>query len=146
MMNVNRFSRPIRQRKANGEMNVVPYIDVMLVLLVIFMVAAPMLTTGIDINPPQENTKPIATNEMSPVIVAITAEGELFVSHQDAIDEPVDTDGLDRLLQALIAKNNQIQVMIQADKKVAYQAVMQVMAIAQNAGVEQIGLLSEPVK
>lgn len=91
MMNVNRFSRPIRQRKANGEMNVVPYIDVMLVLLVIFMVAAPMLTTGIDINPPQENTKPIATNEMSPVIVAITAEGELFVSHQDAIDEPVDT-------------------------------------------------------
>lgn len=146
MMNVNRFSRPIRQRKANGEMNVVPYIDVMLVLLVIFMVAAPMLTTGIDINPPQENTKPIATNEMSPVIVAITAEGELFVSHQDAIDEPVDTDGLDRLLQALIAKNNQTQVMIQADKKVAYQAVMQVMAIAQNAGVEQIGLLSEPAK
>lgn len=105
-----------------------------------------MLTTGIDINPPQENTKPIATNEMSPVIVAITAEGELFVSHQDAIDEPVDTDGLDRLLQALIAKNNQTQVMIQADKKVAYQAVMQVMAIAQNAGVEQIGLLSEPAK
>lgn len=146
MMNVNRFSRPIRQRKANGEMNVVPYIDVMLVLLVIFMVAAPMLTTGIDINPPQENTKPIATNEMSPVIVAITAEGELFVSYQDALDEPVDTDGLDRLLQALIAKNNQIQVMIQADKKVAYQAVMQVMAIAQNAGVEQIGLLSEPAK
>lgn len=145
-MNVNRFSRPIRQRKANGEMNVVPYIDVMLVLLVIFMVAAPMLTTGIDINPPQENTKPIATNEMSPVIVAITAEGKLFVSYQDAIDEPVDTDGLDRLLQALIAKNNQTQVMIQADKKVAYQAVMQVMAIAQNAGVEQIGLLSEPAK
>lgn len=147
LMKTNRFSRPARFANAkNGEMNVVPYIDVMLVLLVIFMVAAPMLTTGVDVNPPQQDTKPIAISDTPPVIVAITADGKLFVSHQDAIDEAVDADALGVLLQAMFAKNANTQVMIQADEQVAYKSVMQVMAIAQNAGIEQISLLSEPDK
>lgn len=147
LMKINRFSRSTRFANAkNGEMNVVPYIDVMLVLLVIFMVAAPMLTTGVDVNPPQQDTKPIAISDAPPVIVAITADGKLFVSHQDAIDEAIDADALGVLLQAMFAKNANTQVMIQADEQVAYKSVMQVMAIAQNAGIEQISLLSEPDK
>lgn len=146
-MKINRFNRSTRfANTKNGEMNVVPYIDVMLVLLVIFMVAAPMLTTGVDVNPPQQDTKPIAISDAPPVIVAITADGKLFVSHQDAIDEAIDTDALGVLLQAMFAKNANTQVMIQADEQVAYKSVMQVMAIAQNAGIEQISLLSEPDK
>lgn len=128
-------------------MNVVPYIDVMLVLLIIFMVTAPMLTTGVEVNLPSEKTSNIAKSELTPVIVSLTKTGELFVSHEHAIDQAVSESELSTLLSNMASKHmgengSNLQVMINADKDNPYEAVMHVMAVVQGAGVTKVGLLS----
>lgn len=128
-------------------MNVVPYIDVMLVLLIIFMVTAPMLTTGVEVNLPSEKTSNIAKSELTPVIVSLTKTGELFVSHEHAIDQAVSESELSTLLSDMASKHmgengSNLQVMINADKDNSYEAVMHVMAVVQGAGVTKVGLLS----
>lgn len=138
------FHRPHRKTKLNGEMNVVPYIDVMLVLLIIFMVAAPMLTTGVDVSLPKEATSTIDTKDALPIIISMNRSGNLFVSHQDGLDEPMSLSQLMPFLQAAFAKNNQIQVLINADGQNSYNDIMQVMALVQNAGIDHVSLLSEP--
>ena len=78
-----------REKKAlNAEMNVVPYIDVMLVLLVIFMVTAPMLITGVDVDLPKEQTNTMSQSQL-PVIVSLTDSGEIFISYENNIDLPI---------------------------------------------------------
>lgn len=128
-------------------MNVVPYIDVMLVLLIIFMVTTPMLTTGVEVNLPSEKTSNITKSELTPVIVSLTKDGELFVSHERAIDQAISESELSALLTDMAQANigessSQLQVLINADKDNAYEAVMHVMALVQGAGVTKVGLLS----
>lgn len=135
------------KKPLNGEMNVVPYIDVMLVLLIIFMVTAPMLTTGVEVNLPSEKTSNITKSELTPVIVSLTKDGELFVSHERAIDQAISESELSALLTDMAQANmgesgGQLQVLINADKDNAYEAVMHVMALVQGAGVTKVGLLS----
>lgn len=135
-----RFTRT--QKSLNSQMNVVPYIDVMLVLLVIFMVTAPMITTGVEISLPAENTKSIKQSDL-PVIISLQADGTLYVSHKNAIDEPMDLVALDGLLRQLYAENNELQVMLNADARNPYSQIMAVMARIQQAGISQVSLLSE---
>lgn len=135
------------KKPLNSEMNVVPYIDVMLVLLIIFMVTAPMLTTGVEVNLPSEKTSNITKSELTPVIVSLTKDGELFVSHERAIDQAISESELSALLTDMAQANmgesgGQLQVLINADKDNAYEAVMHVMALVQGAGVTKVGLLS----
>lgn len=135
------------KKPLNSEMNVVPYIDVMLVLLIIFMVTAPMLTTGVEVNLPSEKTSNITKSELTPVIVSLTKDGELFVSHERAIDQAISESELSALLTDMAQANmgesgSQLQVLINADKDNAYEAVMHVMALVQGAGVTKVGLLS----
>ncbi|AWY20151.1 protein TolR [Moraxella bovis] len=135
------------KKSLNSEMNVVPYIDVMLVLLIIFMVTAPMLTTGVEVNLPSEKTSNITKSELTPVIVSLTKDGELFVSHERAIDQAISESELSALLTDMAQANmgesgSQLQVLINADKDNAYEAVMHVMALVQGAGVTKVGLLS----
>lgn len=142
----NRPSAFTRTKKPlNAEMNVVPYIDVMLVLLVIFMVTAPMLATGVDVSLPKEDTKTVSQNEL-PVIVSLKADGSVFVSHKNAIDEPMDDAQLDALLRNLYSENENLQVMVNADADNPYHQIMHIMALIQNAGVSQVSLLSEAAK
>ncbi|OOS25151.1 protein TolR [Moraxella pluranimalium] len=142
----NRPSAFARTKKPlNAEMNVVPYIDVMLVLLVIFMVTAPMLATGVDVSLPKEDTKTVSQNEL-PVIVSLKADGSVFVSHKNAIDEPMDDAQLDALLRNLYSENENLQVMVNADADNPYHQIMHIMALIQNAGVSQVSLLSEAAK
>lgn len=142
----NRPSAFARTKKPlNAEMNVVPYIDVMLVLLVIFMVTAPMFATGVDVSLPKEDTKTISQNEL-PVIVSLKADGSVFVSHKNAIDEPMDDAQLDALLRNLYSENENLQVMVNADADNPYHQIMHIMALIQNAGVSQVSLLSEAAK
>lgn len=132
------------QKRLSSDMNVVPYIDVMLVLLVIFMVTAPMLTTGIDVNLPSEKTANIAKNELTPVIISLTKDGLLFVSSERAIDQAISKKELATMLSELAqAKDGgDVQVFINADKDNEYSTVMHIMAIVQGAGISKVGLLS----
>lgn len=130
----------------SSDMNVVPYIDVMLVLLVIFMVTTPMMTTGVDVDLPKEQTKTLSQNQL-PVIVSLTGNGEIFISYEDFVDVPTSESELIKILSNLQAKGSAdglqpLQVMINADQNNQYGAIMGLMANLQQAGIQKVGLLT----
>jgi biopolymer transport protein TolR len=137
------FSRHTRKRKLKSDINVVPYIDVMLVLLVIFMVTAPLLNLGIDVDLPQSDAKPLEAKE-DPVQVIVDSKGEyrLQVGDQDA--ERVDLPTLGARVKALHDANPKLAVNFSGDVKAPYGAVAQAMNYVSAAGVERIGLVSQP--
>lgn len=136
-----------REKKAlNAEMNVVPYIDVMLVLLVIFMVTAPMLITGVDVDLPKEQTNTMSQSQL-PVIVSLTDSGEIFISYENNIDLPISEPELINTLSNLQSQSSNageppLQVMINADQNNQYGSIMTLMATLQQAGIEKVGLLT----
>lgn len=136
-----------REKKAlNAEMNVVPYIDVMLVLLVIFMVTAPMLITGVDVDLPKEQTNTMSQSQL-PVIVSLTDKGDIFISYENNVDVPVSEPELINTLSNLQSQSDNsnaepVQVMINADQNNQYGAIMTLMATLQQAGIEKVGLLT----
>ncbi|MDA5132171.1 MULTISPECIES: protein TolR [Psychrobacter] len=136
-----------REKKAlNAEMNVVPYIDVMLVLLVIFMVTAPMLITGVDVDLPKEQTNTMSQSQL-PVIVSLTGSGEIFISYENNIDLPISEPELIDTLSNLQNQSSEVgaqplQVMINADQNNQYGAIMTLMATLQQAGIQKVGLLT----
>ena len=136
-----------REKKAlNAEMNVVPYIDVMLVLLVIFMVTAPMLITGVDVDLPKEQTNTMSQSQL-PIIVSLTDNGEIFISYENNIDLPISEPELINTLSNLQSQSGNtntepLQVMINADQNNQYGAIMTLMATLQQAGIEKVGLLT----
>ena len=136
-----------REKKAlNVEMNVVPYIDVMLVLLVIFMVTAPMLITGVDVDLPKEQTNTMSQSQL-PVIVSLTESGEIFISYENNIDLPMSEPELIDTLSTLQNQSSEagaqpLQVMINADQNNQYGAIMTLMASLQQAGIQKVGLLT----
>ncbi|GAF60843.1 protein TolR [Psychrobacter glacincola] len=136
-----------REKKAlNAEMNVVPYIDVMLVLLVIFMVTAPMLITGVDVDLPKEQTNTMSQSQL-PVIVSLTDSGDIFISYEDNVDLPISEPELIDTLSNLQNQSSDagaqpLQVMINADQNNQYGAIMTLMATLQQAGIQKVGLLT----
>ena len=136
----------MRPRRLKNEINVVPYIDVMLVLLVIFMVTAPMLTTGVDVDLPKEQTTSMSQNQL-PVIISLTSSGEIFISYENNMDMPVSEPELIDTLTTLQTQSNAesgqpIQIMINADQNNQYGAIMTLMANLQQAGIQKVGLLT----
>ncbi len=141
---------PYGRKKAtlNSDMNVVPYIDVMLVLLVIFMVTAPMLTTGVEVDLPKEQAASMSQNQL-PVIVSLTDNGEIFISYENNTDVPVSEPELIDTLANLQMQSNAetgqpIQIMINADQNNQYGAIVALMANLQQAGIQKVGLLTGP--
>lgn len=135
------------KRTLNSDMNVVPYIDVMLVLLVIFMVTTPMLTTGVDVDLPKEKANTLSTSSQLPIIVSLKDNGEIFISYENNIDMPISEPELIDTLARLQAQSEaqsgeSVQVMINADQNNQYGSVMQLMASLQQAGIEKVGLLT----
>jgi biopolymer transport protein TolR len=136
--------RKARKRRLMGEINVVPYIDVMLVLLVIFMVTAPLLTQGIDVELPQAAADPIVTPQnQEPLVLSIDAAGELYLSVGDDHDAPLSAERVVELASAVLRRNPKTPVLVKADQRVAYGAVVQAMVLLQQAGAANVGFLTE---
>ncbi len=126
-----------------AEINVVPYIDVMLVLLVIFMITTPMLQQGVDIDLPVAGAEPIADNDIDPVIVEIDSKGFFYLNDVTNSDTPLSKKELWVKIRARITINPKTPVLIRGDKNVPYGRVVQVMAYLKEAGVPKVGLMTQ---
>lgn len=123
-----------------SEINVTPFVDVMLVLLIIFMVAAPMMTQGVDVALPEVDAQSVSHEEELPFVVSVTREGKVFIN-----DFNVDTDKLASKLLAIFKEKPTQKVFLRADKGVPYGTVMEVMSQIRGAGIEKLGLITEPL-
>ncbi|MCU0836521.1 MAG: protein TolR [Chromatiaceae bacterium] len=132
------------RRPPMSEINVVPYIDVMLVLLVIFMVTAPLITQGVKVDLPQADAEPVADETSLPVIITVDQFGDLYLDVGEDKGEPVDPETLLVKLQALLKYNPQVPVMVKGDASVDYGRVIRAMVLAQAAGVPSVGLITVP--
>lgn len=132
-----------QRRKSMADMNVVPYIDVMLVLLVIFMVTAPMMQAGVEIDIPDAQANPLTTNnQQEPLIISVDQNGQYFLSDDAATGIP---DIITYITEQMAGQTtSQRPVYVRADSGVEYRYLMDVMVAAQQAGVKKIGLMAEP--
>lgn len=139
-----------RTRRSVSDINVVPYIDVMLVLLVIFMITAPLLTQGVHINMPEADAKPIKTIEQTPIIVSVDKDGNYYLNINSNPDAPLEGEALATRVAAelAIAKEKGVTkyVLVKGDQDVNYGVVISAMTLLQRAGVDEIGLLTKPVQ
>lgn len=133
-----------KRRKVMSEINVVPYIDVMLVLLVIFMVTAPMLSQGVNVDLPQAEAKPLKSEqEQEPIIVSVDKEGRYFLNIAEKPEESVGEDYLMSRVAAKLRGQKNLPVYVKGDKNVNYGQVVSVMVLLQTAGAPTVGLITE---
>jgi len=123
-----------------SEINVVPLVDVVLVLLIIFMITAPMLQTGVDVDLPKTTTKPMPTEEER-VVVSLTKEKKIFVDKYE-----VPPDQLKERMKAILERRVNREVFLRADQALPYGEVMALMATLREAGVEKLGMVTEPLE
>jgi biopolymer transport protein TolR len=131
---------PRSENRVMSEINVTPLVDVMLVLLIIFMVTAPMMQQGIDVDLPQTTAKPIPGQEER-LIITINAKREIFINQ-----EKVDPLLLRRRLERSSAARLNKEVLLRADRSVPYGFVVQTMADIKNAGIEKLGMVTDPLE
>jgi biopolymer transport protein TolR len=134
-----------RRRRAMADINVVPYIDVMLVLLVIFMITAPLLNLGVDIELPKSNARSLE-QKTEPVVVTVDAQGALFLTLGKAEREALDEATLVSKVSAFVRANPEVPVLIGGDERVPYGRVYQAMVLMQQAGAPRVGLMSAPLE
>ncbi len=132
------------RKKPMSEINVVPYIDVMLVLLVIFMITTPLLSQGVRVDLPQVPSRPLEEQSKDPVIVSVDSEGDFYITFGENQDDPVSPDDLVNRVGALLKYRPGIPVFIKGDRNVPYGRVVGLMALLQGAGVPSIGMITEP--
>ena len=123
---------------ALAEINVTPFVDVVLVLLIIFLITAPMLLGGIDVRVPKTATRNIQPEER--LILTITRDRGLFLDSQ-----PISLDRLSKVLSGMVRRNPRAAVFLKADEAVAYGTVMKVMDVIKKAGVDRVGMVTEPI-
>ena len=131
------------RKKPVSEINVVPYIDVMLVLLVIFMVTAPLLAQGVHVELPDAPAKALAPDTKDPLIVSVDAEGQYFFNAAEDPNKPIAPGDLVTLVAAQLKIDKDRPILVKGDKNVSYGAVVSVMALLQQAGVPHVGLITE---
>ncbi len=127
-----------------SEINVVPYIDVMLVLLVIFMVTAPLMTQGIKVDLPEASSGPLEVDENQPMlIVSAKADGTYYMNVGEE-EEPVELKQISERAAKIISANPRIKVLVEGDKALSYGVVVDLMNSLQMAGATSVGLITEP--
>lgn len=132
------------RKKPMSEINVVPYIDVMLVLLIIFMITAPLLSQGVNVNLPQAPSSPLPPNEKEPVVISVDASGNFYINYGEDQDQPVDPGTLANRLAALLKYQPGLPVFVKGDTNVPYGRVVELMTLLQTAGINGVGLVTEP--
>lgn len=133
-----------RRRKPMSEINVVPYIDVMLVLLVIFMVTAPLMTQGIAVDLPDAHSGPLDVDQDEPtLVVSVKADNTYYMNVGDD-EEPVSLDLIGERAGKILAANPDIKVLVEGDETLPYGVVVNLMNVLQGAGAESVGLITEP--
>lgn len=137
---------PIRQRRRPmAEINVVPYIDVMLVLLIIFMITAPLLNLGVEIDLPKTGAPPLEMeNQDSQLAVSVQINGDYMLTVPGEVAELVDETTLLEKVAAFARVNPQLEVLVGGDTNARYGRVLQAFVLLEEAGVERVGLLSDP--
>ncbi len=136
----------MQKRKLMGEINVVPYIDVMLVLLIIFMVTAPLLTQGIEVELPKAGAEPIKSEpNQTPLVVSVDSAGNLYINVGDDEDKPVSGQEIVARTRAVLANRPETSVLVKADRAVAYGNVVGAMVLLQQGGAERVGFVTDPL-
>jgi biopolymer transport protein TolR len=136
-----------RGRKLMGEINVVPYIDVMLVLLIIFMITAPLLTQGVQVELPDADAKPIdpqLLKDREPLVLSVDRDGRYYLNVGGDEDSPVNEAEVARRAGAVLGREPDTPVLVKADERVPYGSVVRGMVLLQQAGATKIGFLTDP--
>lgn len=138
-----------RGRRLVAEMNVVPYIDVMLVLLIIFMVTAPLLTQGIKVDLPKAGAEPLPEDlvrDHQPLILSVDAGGALYLNIGENEEQAIDADTVVQRVGAVLRREPQTPVLVKADQSVPYGQVVAGMVLLQEAGAQKVGFITDPAE
>ena len=133
----------MRSRRAVAEINVVPYIDVMLVLLVIFMATAPLLMQGVEVDLPKADSSPVSDSDAEPLIVSIDAEARLYLNLGASDDQALSIETVKQRVATVLKRNPEKAVMVWGDAAVPYGKVVVLMSELQDAGAPSVGLVTE---
>ena len=139
------------RRRPMAEINVVPYIDVMLVLLVIFMITAPLLNLGVEVELPKADAEPMDTQENDePLVITVLQNGDLYLNAGGDLDGTssglIDPESLVTTVTAIVNRNPEIQVLVGGDESGGYGQVYGALVLLQKAGVTKVGLMSDPAE
>ena len=139
------MARTRARRKPMSDINVVPYIDVMLVLLIVFMVTAPLLTQGVSVELPEAPSEPMdLKDDDEVVIVSVKADGTYYIDLGESSEEAVTLDFISRQVEKIMRVKPNTPVLVRGDKAVNYGSVVKLMTALQGAGVANVGLISDP--
>ena len=133
----------MRSRRAVAEINVVPYIDVMLVLLVIFMATAPLLMQGVEVDLPKADASPVSDSDAEPLIVSIDAQARLYLNLGASDDQALSMETVKQRVATVLKRNPEKAVMVWGDAAVPYGEVVVLMSELQEAGAPTVGLVTE---
>ncbi|MBT8445746.1 MAG: protein TolR [Gammaproteobacteria bacterium] len=135
---------PRRRKRLMSEINVVPYIDVMLVLLIIFMITAPLMTQGVKVDLPSAAAEVVPPSDVAPVVVTVARDGQVFMDYGGDEREALSEETLIARIGGLMRVRPDATVLLRGDRNVGYGRVVKVMAALQQAGVRDIGMITEP--
>ena len=140
-MIANRGKSRGRRARPTAEINVTPFVDVMLVLLVVFMITAPMLATGVSVDLPKTKAEALPSSDDQPLMVTVDKDGQIFVGTQN---EAVEIETLTPILKGIANDDLQRRVYVRGDQSVAYGKVVKVLAVLQQAGFRNAGMVVDP--
>lgn len=141
------MSRRERRRRMMSQINVVPYIDVTLVLLIIFMITAPLLTRGVKVQLPQANAEALKkTEHHQPLVLTVDAAGDLYLNVGEHPKQPVQPDMVVAMARIVLQRAPKTRVLVRGDGKASYSAVVRGMVLLQSAGAKDVGLITQTPK
>ncbi|MCK5665801.1 MAG: protein TolR [Thiotrichaceae bacterium] len=135
-----------KRRKPMAEINVVPYIDVMMVLLVIFMISTPLLTQGVKVELPQAATEQLNIKSAETVIVKVDVQGQYYLTFGTGKENSISRDDLVAQIKQKLSEQPKISVLVAGDKEVKYLFIMDVLALLNNAGIANVGLMTKSLE